>query len=132
MKKLILGAIFFLGLSATGFSQDKVARVQKSPEERAQKMTYAMAQKLALTENQKTQVYQINLERAQAMSKFRGAKHDGVDRSQMKAQFEASESRLMSVLNEQQRATYTQLKAQREAKVKAHKGEKRHPSKDKK
>ncbi|MFD2162973.1 DUF4890 domain-containing protein [Paradesertivirga mongoliensis] len=132
MKKLILGAIFFFGLSATGFSQDKSPRVQKSPEERAQKMTDAMAQKLALTENQKTQIYQINLERAQAMSKFRGAKQEGVDRSQMKTQFEANESRLMSVLNEQQRATYAQLKAQRDAKFKAHKGEKRHHSGDKK
>lgn len=132
MKKLILSAIFFLGLSATGFSQDKSPRAQKSPEERAQKMTDAMAQKLTLTDNQKTQVYQINLERAQSMSNLRGAKKEGVDRSQMKAQFEASESRLLSILNEKQRVTYTQLKAEREAKFKAHKGKKRHHSRDKK
>lgn len=132
MKKLILGAIFFLGLSATGFSQDKSARVQKSPEERAQKMTEVLTQKLALKESQKTQVYQINLERAQAMSNFRGAKKDGADRSQMKAQFEASESRLLSILDEQQRSTYTKLKAEREAKFKKHKGRKGHSAKSKK
>lgn len=120
MKKIILSAILFLGITVSGFAQDKSTRVQKSPEERAQKITDAMDKKLSLTDNQKTQIYQINLERAQAMEKFKGGAKTA-DRSQIKAQFEASESRIAGILTDSQRATYTQLKAERVAKFKEHK-----------
>ncbi|MGV3510027.1 MAG: hypothetical protein ACO1N7_12120 [Sphingobacteriaceae bacterium] len=120
MKKLILSAILFLGITATGFSQDKPQRVQKTPEERAQMMTDALDKKLSLSESQKTQIYQINLERAQAMNNAKTDKKE-VDRSQMKAQFEASENKIVSILNDEQKATYAKLKEEREAKMKQQK-----------
>ncbi|MEJ6979279.1 DUF4890 domain-containing protein [Pedobacter sp. P351] len=130
MKKIILSAILFLGLTATGFSQERTQRVQKTPEERAHRITDALDKKLSLTDNQKTQIYQINLERAQAMSNSRGTKRDGKDLSNKKAQFEAGEDRILSILNDSQKATYNQLKAEREAKFKNRQGD--HPKKLKK
>ena len=121
MKKLMLSAILFLGITATGFSQQAPQRVQKSPEERAQKMADALDKKLSLTDNQKTQIYQIALERAKSMSNSKGVKKDA-DRSQMKAQFEAGESKILSVLDDNQKATYNQLKAERLSKRKNHHG----------
>ena len=121
MKKLVLSAILVLGITLSGFSQEKPQRTQKSPEERAQRMTDALDKKLSLTENQKQQVYQLNLERAQAMQHSKGTgKHQ--DMSQRKAQFEANESRLLSILNTDQRSAYEQLKAERAEKFKSRKG----------
>jgi DNA gyrase/topoisomerase IV subunit A len=91
-------------------------------------ITDHMAQKLSLSDNQKSQIYQINLERAQAMGKFKGDK-EKADRSQMKAQFEASENRILAVLNDNQKATYAQLKAERQTKFKEHKGSHKRDSK---
>lgn len=130
MKKIILSAILFLGLTATGFSQERPQRVQKSPEERAQRITDVLDKKLSLTDNQKTQIYQINLERAQSMSNFKGTKKDGQDISNRKAQFEASENRILSILSDSQKVTYNQLKAEREAKFKNRQGD--HPKRLKK
>ena len=121
MKKLVLSAILFLGLTVTGFSQEKKEKVQKTPEERAQMMTDMINKKLTLTESQKTQIYQINLERTKAMTadKTKDAK---VDRSQLKQQAEANENKILAVLNESQKATYQQMKAERMEKAKKHHG----------
>lgn len=121
MRKHFLSTILFLGITATAFAQQGPQRVQKSPEERAERMTDILDKKLALTDDQKARVYQINLERAQLLNIFKGGKKDG-DRPQMKAQFEASENRVLSVLDESQRETYDQLKAERKAKFKHKKG----------
>ena len=130
MKKVIFSTILFLGLTATGFSQEKIQSVQKTPEERAQRITDALDKKLSLTDNQKTQIYQINLERAQSMSNFKGPKKDGQAISNRKAQFEASEGRILSILSDSQKVTYNQLKAEREAKFKNRQGD--HPKRLKK
>lgn len=131
MKKLILSTILFLGLTATGFSQETTQRVQKSPEERAQRMTDMLDKKLSLSENQKTQIYQVSLERAQAISNFQGDRKT-VDKAQMKAKFEASENKIVSILNDSQRVTYAQLKAEREERMKNHKrGHKKGPKSNK-
>ena len=121
MKKLILSTLLFLGLTVTGFSQEKTERAHKTPEQRAQMITDALDKKLSLSESQKTQIYQINLERAQAMNNLKDDKAN-VDKSQIKAQVEASENKILSVLNDNQKATYAQFKAEREAKHKEHKG----------
>jgi hypothetical protein len=111
--------MLFVGLAATGFSQEKPQRVHKSPEERAQKMTDVLTNKLSLSEAQKTQIYQINLERAQAMEKLKADKKE-IDRSQVKAQFEASDKKIIAVLNESQRVSYAQFKEDRKEKMKKH------------
>jgi hypothetical protein len=82
-------------------------------------MTDALEKKLSLTANQKAQVYQINLERAQAISSFKGDKKRS-DFPQMKAQLEASEARILNILTDSQKATYNELKAERQARMRDH------------
>lgn len=121
MKKLIFSAILFLGITATAFSQDKPQRVQKTPEERAKMMTDLLDEKLTLDENQKTQIYQVYLERAKTMNSFKGKKDSTQSKADManrKAQFEANENKIVSILNDTQKAEYAKLKAEREAKMK--------------
>lgn len=119
MKRLIFSAILFVGLATTGFSQEMQKRAPKTPEERAQHMTDGLDKKLSLTDAQKTQIYQINLERAQAMDKFR-AENTRPDREQVKQQFEASETKILNVLTDSQKATFNELKAERMEKMKEH------------
>ncbi|HEY0056543.1 MAG TPA: hypothetical protein VGB63_14405 [Pedobacter sp.] len=122
MKKLILSAMLFIGLSATGFSQERAKRELKTPEERAQKMTDVLDQKLSLTKEQKTQIYQINLERAQALNKIR-QDQESVSRPKIKEQFKTSDEKIVNILDEKQRVAYTQLKAERKEKMKNHREE---------
>lgn len=121
MKKLILSAILFLGITTMGFSQEVKPREQRSPEERAQKITDALDKKLSLTEAQKEEIYKINLERAHAINKAK-ASGKRADMGEIKTTFEASENKILSVLDDKQKATYNQLKAERKAKAKKHHG----------
>jgi periplasmic protein CpxP/Spy len=64
MKKLMIIAIVFsFGISAN--AQQNSKREMPSPQQRAERMTERMAEKLELTEDQKTQVYAINLKNAE-------------------------------------------------------------------
>lgn len=129
MKRLILSAILFLGITATGFSQERPQRVQKSPEERAQKMTDALDQKLSLSATQKSEIYKINLERAKAAGDFRkGRKEAG---SQKRDNFKASDDKILSVLTADQKVTYNEWKAQRADKFKNHRGTRKPGSRNK-
>jgi F0F1-type ATP synthase alpha subunit len=123
MKKIILSAILFLGISTIGFSQERPQKEQRSPEERAQKMTDALDKKLSLNASQKAEIYKIYLERAQTMHKMRAEKKKA-DMTEMKAKFEANENKILSILDEKQKVTYNQLKAER--KEKAHKWHGKH------
>ncbi len=131
MKKLILSAMLFIGLSATGFSQEQAKRVVKTPEERAQRMTDVLEKKLTLTKDQKTQIYQVNLDRARAVDKIKKDQAN-VDRSKIKEQFKTSDEKIVSILDEKQRVTYTQLKADRKEKMKNHRGDHKHGIRNKK
>ncbi len=119
MKKLILSAMLFIGLSATGFSQERAKRELKTPEERAQKMTEVLDQKLSLTKDQKSQIYQINLERAQALDKIR-QDQENVSRPKVKEQFKTSDEKIVNILDGKQRTAYYQLKAEHKEKMKNH------------
>ena len=127
MKKLILSAIFLLGISASGFSQERNKRDQFSPEERAQKMTDMLDNRLSLSADQKSKIYRINLDRAKEMGKFEGQRGTK-DLSKRKATYQANEEKILRVLNKNQKESYKKLKADRMAKMKNHKGKHKIPS----
>lgn len=57
------------------------------------------------------------------------AQRDSKDLSQRKATYEANEGKILNVLNDTQKETYKVLKAERETKMKNHKGRHKTPSK---
>lgn len=66
LKKIIVG-VFVLAISTIGikaYAQSKLTREQK-----VRKITEKMSKKLKLTDEQKTKVYQINLERSEGHRK---------------------------------------------------------------
>lgn len=128
MKKIILTALLFAGLATTGFSQERPGKHQrehKTPEQRAQHMTEALSKKLSLNDNQKNEIYKINLERAKEMEKLHSSnqKRDKKDFEQGKKLFEESDKKISKVLNNDQRKQYEDLKAQRKEHAKDRKGE---------
>jgi hypothetical protein len=134
MKKVIFSIILFTGLATAGFAQERQQRPQGStqgnerrnqlsPEERAQRMTDNMDKQLSLSASQKKNIYQIYLERAQAMSNSQAsgnrdqASRDNQGSGYRNNAFQASEERILAVLNNSQRTTYKQMIAAREEKM---------------
>ncbi|MDF3077610.1 MAG: hypothetical protein K0S09_1499 [Sphingobacteriaceae bacterium] len=126
MKKSFLGAILFLGLATAVSAQENKQgekrehskeRAQASPEDRAQHMTDALAKRLSLSDAQKKQVYAINLENAQAMEKAHASsdksKASKEDFSKRAEAYRANEAKILSVLNDSQKAEYNKMKADR-------------------
>ena len=124
MKKLILSTFLFLGLALSGYSQPNADRAQKTPEERAQRMTDMMDKKLSLSESQKTQIYQVNLERARAMSNRKDNRQDK-DSVNRRKEFETTENRIERILNANQKAEYQKLKEERKEKMKEHRSKRK-------
>jgi len=91
MKKLILAALAVFVLASPAWSQRE--HKQHNPEKMAQKMTDKMAEKLDLTEDQKTKVLEANTEYANAMKD---------SREEMKALKEAHREKLKGILTDEQ------------------------------
>lgn len=112
MRTLLLVAALAstLGISAqqqqpTTATKPMPARV--SPEQKAEKLTAEMAQQLQLSEEQTTQVGQINKDHQQAMAQLKQA---GLDEQAMEARATVLrnnyDARLKSVLTAEQYTTY--------------------------
>ncbi|WP_374166214.1 hypothetical protein [Arcticibacter sp. MXS-1] len=125
MKKTILTAALFMALSISTFSQEKPSRQKKSPEERAQLMTDHLSQKLSLNEKQKSEVYQINLDRAKEMEKIRASAAE--DRKKMFEQQmqerKDADDKINKLLSDDQKKTFADLRQQQQEKVRKHRGD---------
>ena len=113
MKKFILTALLFIGMGTMSFAQTNGQKRQhKTPEERAQHVTDMLEKKLSLTADQKSQIYAINLE---GIKNFKTKGNDGkrFDRTAMKATMKDRDDKINKVLNDSQRAAYTELKAKK-------------------
>lgn len=122
MKKIMIAALLFAGLTVSGFSQERPKHEKKTPEERAQLMTDKMAEKLSLTNSQKNDVYKINLDRAKEIDKLRSKATDDRQKTLQdeKKIFQNSEEKINKVLNDDQKKTYADLREKRMEKMKAH------------
>lgn len=105
--------VFMTGITA--FAQETKTKERPTAEERAQKQTEMMAEKLELSDAQKAQILAINLENAkkrEAEMEARKAEMEArreemkMMREEMKAQDEA----IKEVLTEEQRAKWVELK----------------------
>jgi periplasmic protein CpxP/Spy len=112
MKKLMITAALLCGLLSAGYSQE--GKQKKTPEERAQYATNTMEKNLSLTADQKSKIYEINLERAKKMDELNSA-----NKAERKAKFkkqkkliEDSDQQLKGVLTTEQQKSYEDLKTQ--------------------
>jgi len=95
-------------------------RAHKTPEQRAQRMTKVLNEKLNLTADQSAKVNAIFLTKAVQMDSLRKA-HSAdrkADRQSRKAMLVTLDGQLKGVLTADQQAKYTELKAQMKEKMK--------------
>lgn len=90
MKKLLMIAIIF-SLSFTAFAQRGQQREMSTPEQKAERMTNRMAEQVDLSEEQKKEIYNINLQNAQNRQVEMEARRAEMEakRAEMKSQIEA-------------------------------------------
>lgn len=120
MRKIILTAVLFISMGTMAFAQqDKSNKVRKTPEERAQHLTDALDKKLALSADQKSKVYAITFD---GLKKWKENRTEGQkpDRAVMKAELEKRDAQISAVLNDQQKKTYQEWKAEKMKSMKKH------------
>ena len=109
MKKILLGFLFAAGLQITASAQDAPGPQMRTPEERAQRQTEMLSQKLSLTEEQRNKIYEVNMKTAKQMQKFREA-HDTANVRMIRT---ASDGAYQKILTAEQYQQYEELKKQR-------------------
>ncbi|OOG70135.1 DUF4890 domain-containing protein [Algoriphagus sp. A40] len=107
MKKWIIGAALLVFTSLHVAAQQE-KREMPNPEERAKKMTDKMALELELSETQKAQILDLNLEH----SKKRQAEmeREMAERKARTAEMKAHQDKIKEVLTEEQRAKWEEIK----------------------
>lgn len=109
MKKWMIG-VALMGFTTLGVAAQEVKKTMPSPEERAQKMTDRMTEKLSLNEAQKKQIYAINLENATNRQKEMEAQK--AERDAKQAEMKAQEEKIKSVLTDEQKKQWEELKTE--------------------
>jgi protein CpxP len=120
MKKFILSAILFISMGTMAMAQTTESKkVQRTPEERAQRATDMLDKKLSLTADQKSKIYALNLNDMKNL-KTKHVKGKKRDMTAMKAAMEERDTKINSILDEKQRASYKEWKEKRKEGMKDH------------
>lgn len=119
MRALILTLAILIGVITSGFSQNTEGRQKRTVEERATLMTESMAKKMNLSADQKTKVYQLNLEKVKQMEKLRAdnAKERKGRFEKQKEMRAENDKKLEKVLNADQLKLYQEMKANNRKKM---------------
>jgi protein CpxP len=109
MKKLIIGAALLVFTSLQVAAQQG-KREQVSPEERAKKATEKMAAELELSEDQKAQILDLNLE--QAKKRQIEMDREMELRKKRSEEMKVHQEKIQSILTEEQRTQWEELKSE--------------------
>lgn len=117
MKKWIIGAALLVGTTLQVAAQQG-KRGQVNPEERAKKVTEKMATELDLSEEQKSQILELNLDQA----KIRQAEMDREmeQRKQRSEQMKVQEEKIKAILTDEQRTKWEEIKMENREKRRSH------------
>lgn len=118
MKKLLLIAVLFsIGFAA--MAQKGGQRGSSTPEERAERITNKMVEELALSEEQKKKIYQINLDHAKKRQAEMDARREEMKakRAEMEADMKAQNQEIEALLTEEQKVKWAEVKAEGKKKM---------------
>jgi periplasmic protein CpxP/Spy len=118
MKKLIMIAIIF-SLSFTAFGQRGQQREMSTPEQRAERMTNRMAEQLDLTEEQKQEIYNINLQNAQKRQVEMEERKAEMEsrRAEMKSQNESQKQQIEAILTPEQKEKWDEVRSENQKRM---------------
>jgi Spy/CpxP family protein refolding chaperone len=126
LKIFSLVLFCLIALTTSVQAQEKLEKLfaETTPEQRAKLQTGMMQEKLSLTEDQKTQVYDINLKYAQKLEDAYNAGGSKVKRLRnMKAVSEEKDGQLKTVLTGNQFDLYLKYKDEMREKIKENRKE---------
>lgn len=130
MRKWIIASGLVL-ISLSTMAQQRRGGERPSPEERATRMTERMAESLELSEDQKKQVLEINLENAKRQEAER-AEMSEARKKEMEARREEmkkQEAKLMEVLTDEQKVKWEEVKKENRGRRGPRDGDRRgHPN----
>jgi protein CpxP len=105
MKKLMMICALLFSVITYASAQQAGGRMGGTPEERAKRNTDQLAEKLKLTEDQKTKVLAIYTEQNAAMAKAREA-GEGMDREKMTKMMTDTNTKVEALLNDEQKTAF--------------------------
>jgi Spy/CpxP family protein refolding chaperone len=109
MKNWIIGAALLM-FTSLQVSAQQGKREQINPEERAKKATEKMATELKLSEEQKAQILELNLE--QAKKRQVEMESEMELRKKRSDEMKAHQEKIQSILTEEQRTKWEELKSE--------------------
>lgn len=116
MKKLLTIAALLFGVSAFTYAQD---RQMPSPELRSERQAEALARRLTLSQEQKVQVQALFLAQAKTTDSLRNAANGNFQgfRGKIQPVQEATERKIFSLLNEDQKKQYEAYQEERRSRM---------------
>lgn len=121
MKKILVFTIAAL-FTVSGMAQEK--KKGRSAEQRAEKITNKMKEKLNLTDEQVVKIKAINLEAAQQKDTLK-AEVKAERKEKVKAIETERDAKIKAVLTEEQKAEYEKMKEKGKEKMKKHRKDKK-------
>ena len=113
MKKWIIGAAL-LAFTSLNVAAQQEKRQQPNPEERAKKVTEKMATELELSEDQKAQILALNLDHAK--QRQAEMEREKAEREAQRAEMKAHQEKVNSILTEEQRTKWEEIKLEQREK----------------
>ncbi len=123
MKKIILTVAIALTAFTASYAQ-KGDKIRMTPEQRAEKVATHLKEKLSLSDDQKSKVYQLEVDRMKKAAEWRKDNHEAM-RSKMdsrKAFMKESDEKLEKILTADQKKAYEAMREERKTRMKDHKG----------
>ncbi len=119
MKKII----FTLAIAVSAFTASYAQRPERgpiSPEQRAERYADRLKEKLALTDKQRTEVYNLELEKAKKQQDLRSKRKEeaGKMAEARRDEMKENDDKLVKILTPEQKTKYEALKAEGRARMK--------------
>ncbi|WP_129715691.1 hypothetical protein [Pedobacter sp. SYP-B3415] len=125
MKKLLLSALIAVSAISATYAQDSTRTRQHRPrltaEQRAERSSAALAEKLSLSAEQKKKIYNIELDRTKRLQTTLQSQEDRNAKSEeRKALMQDTKSKIDAVLTTEQRTKLQSLRAEQRDKMRKH------------
>jgi protein CpxP len=123
MKKIILTVALAVTALTASYAQ-KQDKIKLTPEQKAEKVATNLKTKLSLSDDQKTKVYQVEVDRMKKAEEWKKANHDAMKSKSedRKAFMKANDEKLEKILTADQKKTYEAMREEKKSEKKNHNG----------
>jgi protein CpxP len=123
MKKIILTVAIAVTALTASYAQ-KGNKAELTPEQKAEKMATKLKTKLSLTDEQKTKVYQVEVDRMKKAEEWHKANKEAMSskKEERQAFMKQNDEKLEKILTPDQKKAYEAMREQRKSEMKNHRG----------